>query len=206
MSPQEETELVERCRAGEGDAWDEFFELHYRAMTRFVCQVVPEGTPEDIEEVCQESFLAAIRGLDGFGGRSRLQTWLFRIAANKARDFRDRRTAAKRGGGQMDVSLEGAVDQAGDRMDWSSRAPGPDEALASREAMIEVREALDALEEPCREILELRYFGELDYAAIGGHLNLNTKTVSSRLSRCLDRLGARLASGRAGEATGGTSV
>jgi RNA polymerase sigma-70 factor, ECF subfamily len=51
-----------------------------------------------------------------------------------------------------------------------------------------VRESLDHLGEPCREIIELRYYGELSYDEIAAELRLNPKTVSSRLSKCLDRL------------------
>ena len=51
-----------------------------------------------------------------------------------------------------------------------------------------VREALDDLGEPCREIVELRYFGDLSYEELSRTLELNPKTVSSRLSKCLDRL------------------
>ena len=51
-----------------------------------------------------------------------------------------------------------------------------------------VRESLDRLGEPCREIIELRYYGELRYDEIAAELHLNPKTVSSRLSKCLDRL------------------
>jgi RNA polymerase sigma factor (sigma-70 family) len=51
-----------------------------------------------------------------------------------------------------------------------------------------VHESLDQLGEPCREIVELRYFGDLSYDELSRTLNLNIKTVSSRLSKCLDRL------------------
>ena len=51
-----------------------------------------------------------------------------------------------------------------------------------------VRTALEQLGEPCREIVELRYFGDLSYDEISRSLGLNPKTVSSRLSKCLDRL------------------
>jgi RNA polymerase sigma factor (sigma-70 family) len=44
------------------------------------------------------------------------------------------------------------------------------------------------LGDPCREIIELRYFGDLSYEEISDELKLNPKTVSSRLSKCLDRL------------------
>ena len=48
--------------------------------------------------------------------------------------------------------------------------------------------ALERLGDPCREIIELRYFGDLSYEEISQSLRLNPKTVSSRLSKCLDRL------------------
>jgi RNA polymerase sigma factor (sigma-70 family) len=51
-----------------------------------------------------------------------------------------------------------------------------------------VQESLSQLGEPCREIVELRYFGDLSYEELSATLNLNRKTVSSRLSKCLDRL------------------
>ena len=44
------------------------------------------------------------------------------------------------------------------------------------------------LRQPCREIIELRYFGDLGYEEISELLQLNPKTVSSRLSKCLDKL------------------
>ena len=50
--------------------------------------------------------------------------------------------------------------------------------------------ALAQLGEPCREIIELRYFGDLSYEELSVTLELNPKTVSSRLSKCLDRLEA----------------
>lgn len=47
---------------------------------------------------------------------------------------------------------------------------------------------MDRLEEPCREIIELRYFADLSYEELAQNLQLNPKTVSSRLSKCLDKL------------------
>ena len=51
-----------------------------------------------------------------------------------------------------------------------------------------VHQALEEIGEPCREIIELRYFGDLSYDELSRSLDLNPKTVSSRLSKCLDRL------------------
>src|SRR5436189_1774893 len=101
MDADAETGLIARCRQGEASAWDDLFDRHYAAAARFVFQLGHDFTPEDVEEICQEVFLSVIKNFDSFHGRSQLQTWLFRIAANKARDYRERRQAAKRGGGQI---------------------------------------------------------------------------------------------------------
>lgn len=183
-----ETELLARCRRGEAEAWDELFDRHYAAAGRFIFQLAPDFTREDTEEICQETFLAVIRNLDGFQGESRFQTWLFRIAANKARDYRERRNAAKRGGGRTPASLQAEDPENGLSLDPPSTLPAPDENLISAEQMTLLRAALDQLGEPCREIIELRYFGELSYEELSFTLKLNPKTVSSRLSKCLDQL------------------
>ena len=100
MGLEHETELLARCRRGEAAAWDELFDLHYAPAARFIFQLAHDFTWEDAEEICQEVFLSVIKNLDSFHGGSQFQTWLFRIAANKARDYRERRHAAKRGGSQ----------------------------------------------------------------------------------------------------------
>ena len=91
--------LLRRCRAGDGAAWDELFDHYYPVAFRFVFQLSGDFSREDTEEICQETFVAVVRGLASFDGRSAFQTWLLRIASNKAFDFRSRLVAAKRGGG-----------------------------------------------------------------------------------------------------------
>src|ERR1035437_3189813 len=100
MGSNAEADLLARCRRGEAGALDELFDRHYTAAGGFGFQLVPDVTRGGVEGICQEVFLAVIRSLDSFHGGSQFQTWLFRIAANKARDYRERRNAAKRGGGQ----------------------------------------------------------------------------------------------------------
>lgn len=183
-----EAELLARCRQGEAAAWDELFDQHYAAAARFIFQLGSNFTPEDAEEICQEAFLAVIKHLDSFHGESQFQTWLFRIAANKARDFRERQQAAKRGGGKVPLSLQAEDPETGLTLDPPSPAAAPDVSLLSAEQAALVHQALSQLGEPCREIIELRYFGDLSYEELSRSLQLNPKTVSSRLSKCLDRL------------------
>jgi RNA polymerase sigma-70 factor (ECF subfamily) len=183
-----EAELLARCRRGEAEAWDELFDLHYAAAGRFIFQLSPDFSSEDCEEICQEVFLSVIKNLDAFKGESRFQTWLFRIAANRARDYREKRRAAKRGGGLAAVSLQAENPETGLTPDPPDPLPGPDENLVNAEQMALVRQSVDGLGEPCREIIELRYFGDLSYEELSATLKLNPKTVSSRLSKCLDQL------------------
>src|SRR5258706_2005225 len=188
MGSEAEAGLLARCRRGEAAAWDELFDKHYAAAGRFIFQLGHDLTREDAEELCQEVFLSVIKNLDSFHGESQFQTWLFRIAANKTRDYRERRQAAKRGGGQTTVSLQAEDPESGLTIDPPATAPGPAAMLMSAEQAALVQQSLDELGEPCREIVQLRYFGDLSYDEISHTLNLNPKTVSSRLSKCLDRL------------------
>jgi RNA polymerase sigma-70 factor, ECF subfamily len=188
MEALSEAELLARCRLGDSGAWDTLFDRHYAAAGRFIFQLGSELTLEDVQEISQETFLAVIRNLASFNGESQFQTWLFRIAANKTRDYRERRQAAKRGGGKADLSLQAADPETGLTLDPPATSPTPDLSLMREEQLALVTLALDQLGEPCREILQLRYFADLSYEEISGALALNPKTVSSRLSKCLDRL------------------
>ena len=87
-----DTELVDRLRAGDSDAFAELVEDWSPLMLRLARTYV--STQASAEEIVQESWLAVIRGLDRFEGRSSLRTWVFRILSNQAktRGVREART------------------------------------------------------------------------------------------------------------------
>src|SRR5215472_7712931 len=113
MASDAEANLLARCRRGEPAAWDELFDLHYAAAGRFIFQLDPEVSRDDAEEICQEVFLTVIKSLNSFQEGCQFQTWLFRIALNKTRDFRARRHAAKRGSGHVPLSLDAPEPETG---------------------------------------------------------------------------------------------
>src|SRR5438046_10694299 len=94
--------------------------------------------------------------------------------------------AEKAGGNVVQPSRAGARESG--EIGPPSSCPGSDTAVVNAETSRLIRQSLDQLEDPCREIIELRYYGELSYGEIAAELRLNPKTVSSRLSKCLDRL------------------
>lgn len=183
-----ERDLIGHCRKGDPAAWDHLFDQHYAAAGRYVYQLAPDLSREDVEEICQETFISVIKNLKTFKGCCQLQTWIFRIASNKARDYREKRNAAKRGGGRKPLSLDEADPNTGLSIDPPSAQAEPDEQLQRVENVVLVGYALGDLQEACREVIDLRYFGDLSYKEISNLLELNEKTVSSRLSKCLDKL------------------
>jgi RNA polymerase sigma-70 factor (ECF subfamily) len=84
-----EHELIRRARAGDGEAFAELVMTHadrvYRALRRFGLD------PDEADEVAQEVFVRAWRGLARFEERSRFSTWLYRIAFNEAQRRLSRR-------------------------------------------------------------------------------------------------------------------
>jgi RNA polymerase sigma-70 factor (ECF subfamily) len=183
-----EANLIARCCSGESLAWDELFNFHYAATGRFVFQLSPDISKEDADEICQDVFLSVIRNLDSFHGKCQLQTWIFRIASNKAFDYLERQRAAKRGGGVVPISLQAENPETGRTLDPASSLAGPDLTLLKAENIELVGYALEQMDRPCRDVIELRYFGDSSYEEISRELQLNVKTVSSRLSKCLDKL------------------
>ena len=183
-----DAQIIAECRAGGTAAWDSLFDKYYATVARFVFQLSGDFSHEDTEEICQETFVSVVRNLSSFQGRSSFQTWLLRIAANKAMDYREKMRAAKRGGNAVHISINEERTDGEPPIDPPSGNPGPDALLQIAETSRLVRESLDRLGAPCREIIELRYYGELSYEEIAAELRLNPKTVSSRLSKCLDRL------------------
>jgi RNA polymerase sigma-70 factor (ECF subfamily) len=75
--------LVEALRSGDEDAFSYLLDRYHGPLRRLALQYVPSGAVAD--EVVQEAWLAVIRGIDRFEGRSSVKTWLYRIVMNIAR-------------------------------------------------------------------------------------------------------------------------
>jgi len=118
MSPAE-VELLDRLRAGDEPAFADIVDRWSRSMLSVARGHV--STDASAQEVVQDTWLAVIRGLDGFQGRSSLKTWVFRILVNtaKTRGVREDRTVP-----MSSLSIE--IDDDGPTVD-PSRFRGPDD-------------------------------------------------------------------------------
>jgi RNA polymerase sigma-70 factor (ECF subfamily) len=79
----EDTELLERLRSGDETAFDELIGRYHTRLVRLARTFV--ANQQSAEDVVQDTWLAVIRGVERFEGRSSLQTWLYRICVNRAR-------------------------------------------------------------------------------------------------------------------------
>ena len=80
-----DAELVARCRAGDGDAFEELYRLYSPRIYSLACRM--SGSPQEGEDLLQEIFLQAYRKLDGFRGDAAVGTWLYRMALHHCLDF-----------------------------------------------------------------------------------------------------------------------
>lgn len=160
--------LLDALRAGDEAAFAGLVTANHGALLRLVGSFV--SAPGAAEEVVQETWLAVIRGLDGFEGRSSLRTWIFRIAANLARTrgVREGRSIAfsslERGGGGDDAAVAADRFLPGDDPSWPGhwdRPPadwGPDAGarLLRRELRGVIAEELGLLPPAQRLVMTLR--------------------------------------------------
>ena len=128
------------------------------------------------EEMAQEAFIRAWRGLGQWRGESSFSTWLFALAANVFRNELKRFPA-------VSIPLEDAAEP--------GEQPVHVDAIAAREQSDAVRRAVLALPQRYREPVVLFYFHEMDISAAARTMGLPEGTVKARLSRARDLLKKR---------------
>jgi RNA polymerase sigma-70 factor, ECF subfamily len=149
--PVDEGALIERLRAGDEDAFATVVGLHHGALCRLARTFV--GSAAIAEEVVQETWLAVVRGVDRFEGRSSLRTWLFHILVNRARTTATRERRA-------DSGVEPDADRFDGRGVWSS-PPVPwadqvDNRLAAEQAAALALDLIETLPDAQRQVVVLR--------------------------------------------------
>jgi RNA polymerase sigma-70 factor (ECF subfamily) len=150
-----DTELLRRLRAGDEQAFVFLVERYSDSMLRVASAYVPNRAVA--EEVVQDTWLAALRGLGAFEGRSSLRTWLFSILVNRARTTgtREHRTIPIADAGP-------AVDASRFGPDGAWIAPPEhwieeaEDRLAAGKIAVLLRAALDTLPARQREVVTLR--------------------------------------------------
>jgi len=165
---QRDSDFIQRCRAGEGDAFRLLVERYQERILRFVTGVVTN--PEDARDIAQEAFVQAYRALHRFDTDRNFYTWLYRIAMNLAIDRLRRRKANR------ETTLEELGDLAGPSRD-------PSGSVLGEELRGQIKEVLDGLPERYRTVILLRDVEEIPAKEIAEILGCTHATVRWRLHR-----------------------
>jgi RNA polymerase sigma factor (sigma-70 family) len=168
-----DAQLVSRCRSGDQAAWNELVERFSRYVFA-ICVQAFRLPPEDAEDVFQEVFARVYQHLDRLRSDDSIRPWIAQLTRRLCIDRL--RSSGREGPAELDDLDPGGVD----------------EALAGLDDALTVRASLDAVGDPCRDILDRFFCRDESYKAIGDALGLPAGTIASRISRCLGKVRAEL--------------
>lgn len=153
-------ELVSRVRAGDEDAFRLIFERYSRPVLSFIFDMI--GDRAAAEDLAQETFVRAYKGLGGLRDETKLSTWLFSIAKNCARE-----SLRTRGRDRNKVEIDGE-----EAFELRDETPTPAGRLLDKELNAVIERALARLDEDKRLVFTLKVLQQRSYeeiAEITGH-------------------------------------
>ena len=162
-----DAELVAGIRKGDGSAFRELVDKYGRYLFGLAASLV--GNPADAEDVLQETYSGAFRGIRSFKGRSSIKTWLTQILVRQAAGHHRARARRKVIPMELELSTE-----------RRRQAPSP---ARTADARMDVDAAIRSLSADHREVIVLRELKGLSYDEIAEVLSVPRGTVESRLFR-----------------------
>lgn len=170
-SNDEDLALVAAAQRGDDEAFGRLVRKYQHRVVGLAQGLVTDRA--EAEDVAQDAFLRAYKGIRGFRGSSAFRNWLFQIAVNTARTHCSRRS------GRMETPVDAATLES---------TPGNDRMETAVVTRDEVTRALATLPLDLREAVVLRDVEGLDYREIAAALGLPMGTVESRIFRGRERL------------------
>ena len=180
----EDLDLVHQAARGDGRAFHELVDRHGPRLYRMALALC--GNAADAEDVLQEAFTGAYRGMGRFEARSSVKTWLSRILVTQAALWR-RRGRNRRG--VLSLTALSGPESEGEDLPVPAPGAGPQAQVDYR---IDLRAALQTLSPDHREVVTLREIDGLSYEEIARVLGVPRGTVESRLHRARAELRERL--------------
>ena len=177
----DEKVLIRRIMTGDQEAFADLIALHEKQVYNLCLRMT--GHREDAQDLTQEAFLKAWRGMQFYKFESSFSTWLYRLTTNVCIDHlrKQKRNEA--------VSLT-VTDENGEDGEFEIPASDlpPEERVLQKEQQNTVEAAMQELDEEFRVALTLRVVNELSYEEIGEILDLKPGTVKSRIARARMKL------------------
>ena len=168
----DEYALLERIIDGDTSAFEVFYKLYYSKLFRFIQRMTHQ--PESVEELIQETLLVVWEKPEGFNHTSKISTWVFGIAFNKAL-----KSLSKNARRHNDVDVDDLLETLGDP------AANPAQKLESEDWL---SCSLAALSPDQRTVIELTFSHGLPYQEIAIILNCPENTVKTRMFHARKKL------------------
>jgi len=184
--PVEETDsiLLSRMKSGDMSAFDGLVEKHRRGLFAYTrAMIIDRGLAEDI---VQECFLELVRNIERIRPEQGAKGWLYRVARNRVID-------ALRAGGLGAAGAGARTADSSHERDPVDPSLTPLEGTVARERAEDVRHALEMLPPKERDLLLLRYFGDLKFNEIARLRKRPLGTVLWQATRSLEKIRKLLA-------------
>ena len=166
--------LAERHRLGDESAFEEVYNRFVQVVYNLCLRLA--RSPEDAEDLAQETFLRIYRHLGSFDGRSSLKTWIYRVTVNHCSSKLGRRRL-------LTIPLRFSDDEDEEGVLLAATERDPESLQLARDAGERVQAALRQLQPNYRAAVVLRDLEDLSYEEIAVVLDINIGTVRSRIAR-----------------------
>lgn len=177
--------LVKRAKKGDSRAFDLLVLKYQGRVVQLVSRYLNNAA--EVEDVTQEAFIKAYRALPNFRGDSAFYTWLYRIAANAAKNHLV--ALGRRPSSDMALDDSEVFDVPGLLKDHES----PDEVIMGQELEMLISRTIEELPVELRAALTLREFEGLSYEEIADVLECPIGTVRSRIFRAREAIDVKVA-------------
>lgn len=184
VSPVTLDDAVARARLLDPTAFDWLVDQYSARLFGLMHRLTARAS--DAEDLVQEVFLRLVRVMPTYRHEGRFEAWLFRIAANVAREHL--RRGRVRAGGNSRIASPSDPDSESASA-WADLSTAqPDEPLTVAEDADEVQRSLARLPAPEREVIMLRHYGELSYQEIADAMGTPLGTALARAHRAHKKL------------------
>jgi len=174
-----DAELVRRVQGGDSSAFDILVQKYQHKVVNLVGRFVSDHA--ECQDIAQDAFIKAYRAIGSFRGDSQFYTWLYRIAANTAKNHLASR-ARKSPGYSVDVNDAEHFEGESRLKEYSN----PENLLLTEEIKATVFRAIERLPDDLKSAITLREIDGLSYEEIAEVMDCPIGTVRSRIFRARD--------------------
>ncbi len=193
---REEMQLVQQCLTGDNDAWDRLVTLVHPKISAVVRWRKWGLEHHELEDLVQDTLEQLVVSLKRLDAGSNLAAFVHTIAVRCCIARLRERKAAKRHAEGGHVPFEMMEDRCAGESGPVSCSPfmNPEQTLTAREEVHLFKRVLSFLSDQCKELIRMKIFDDLPFAAIAERLKERENTLAVRMKRCLLRIAQHLQS------------